>query len=105
MGVDNQGDAVVWEAATGSVKHRFGPDGSAVTAYAFSPGGAWIAIADALGRLRIFDARTGRAVRTVQIPEAGEEKPILHMAFDSRGQRLILLGLGMRALTFSNGGR
>lgn len=104
MGVDNQGDAVVWDTAGGTVKQRFGPDGSAITAYAFSPGGAWVAIADASGRLRIFDGRTSRLIRSLQVPDTGEDRPIYHMAFDSRGQRLILLYGGMQVRVLSNGG-
>lgn len=105
MGVDHQGDAVVWDTAAGAFKQRFGPDGSAIMAYAFSPGGAWIAVADAWGRLRIFEGRTGRLARSLQVPDAGEDRPVFHMAFDSRGQRLVLLYGGMQALTLSNGGR
>jgi len=107
MGIDARGEAVVWDSRAGAEKLRFAAEGSTITAYAFSPDGQWIAVADVKGRLRIADARTGRVTRTVQIPGADEEgeRAVYHMGFDRRGQRLTLAGVGGRLVTFSNAGR
>ena len=62
------GDVIVWDATTGLrlfVLHDVGTSGT-VPVVEFSPDGVWLGAVDQTGRVRIWDARSRRLVRTIR---------------------------------------
>ena len=81
-----EGEILIWEAATGQVRHRLrGHAGRAVTA-AFHPNGSRLATAgwDQDHIIKLWDTRTGQEVLTL----TGHQDAIMSLAF-SRDRRLI----------------
>jgi WD40 repeat protein len=97
----------VWDAATGREVHRLAGHRQRVTAVAFRPGGRELASADGSwffrtprpagpGAIRLWDADTGRPVRTF----AGQPGPVAGLAWDAAGGRLASAGWDGVVLVF-----
>jgi WD40 repeat protein len=81
-GADKQ--VLVWELATGKVRHRLGDRASPVTALAFSPDGALLAGGGADKTVRLWDAATGRLRRSLQ----GHRDWVCTLAFAPDGKTI-----------------
>jgi WD40 repeat protein len=81
-GADKQ--VLVWELATGKVRHRLGDRASPVTALAFSPDGALLAGGGADKKVRLWDAATGRLRRSLQ----GHRDWVCTLAFAPDGKTI-----------------
>jgi WD40 repeat protein len=81
-GADKQ--ILVWELATGKLRHRFADQASPVTALAFSPDGALLAGGGADKMIRLWDAATGRLHRSLE----GHRDWVCTLAFAPDGKTL-----------------
>lgn len=81
-GTDKQ--ILVWELATGVLKHRFEGQPFPVTALAFSPDSAVLASGGGEKTVRLWDTATGRLIRTL----AGHRDWVSTVAFSPDGKTL-----------------
>lgn len=80
---DFQGQADVWDVATGQRLAVLNA-GSELRSLAFAPGGRVLAAACKDGRIRLWDAPSGRLIRMVPI----SDEPIMAIAFSPDGRTL-----------------
>jgi WD40 repeat protein len=87
------GTVRLWDLSTGELRRKFAEHASAVSSVTFSPDSQWVASAtgpwpvplhEPPGEVKIWDARSGRVVRTL----LGHSKGILTVAFSPDGTRL-----------------
>ncbi|HJZ59659.1 MAG TPA: WD40 repeat domain-containing protein [Gemmataceae bacterium] len=81
-GADKQ--VLVWELATGKVRHRFADQASPVTALAFSPDSALLAGGGADKTIRLWDTATGRLRRSLE----GHRDWVCTLAFSPDGKTI-----------------
>jgi WD40 repeat protein len=81
-GADKQ--ILVWELATGKLRHRFADQTSPVTALAFSPDSALLAGGGADKTIRLWDAASGRLRRSLE----GHRHWVCTLAFSPDGQTI-----------------
>jgi WD40 repeat protein len=101
MGVDAQGHVVVWDTRTGNEVLRYsGADN--VAGIGFSPGGRWLAVATTGRSIHLVDARKGRLVRQVKVPEEAPGMSYYTVAFDRYGRRLIVIDSSLKVWVIGN---
>lgn len=81
-GADKQ--VLVWELATGKIKHKIGTQRSQVTALAFSPDGASFAGGGSDRTIRIWETATGRLQKTLK----GHKDWVCTIAFSPDGKTI-----------------
>ncbi|MGC4044712.1 MAG: sigma-70 family RNA polymerase sigma factor [Armatimonas sp.] len=80
-----EGEALVWEVATGKRIHTLPGSGAAVFALAYSPTGKLIAAGRGDSQISLYDAQTGKEVGVL----SGEGKRLSTLAFHPDGTLLI----------------
>jgi WD40 repeat protein len=81
-GADRQ--ILIWELATGKLRHRFADQASPVTTLAFSPDSALLAGGGADKTIRLWDAATGRLQRSLE----GHRDWVCTLAFAPDGKTI-----------------
>jgi RNA polymerase sigma factor (sigma-70 family) len=81
-GADKQ--ILVWDLATGKLRHRFADQASPVTALTFSPDGALLAGGGADKTIRLWDVATGRLRRSLE----GHRDWVCTLAFSPDGKTI-----------------
>lgn len=89
----------VWDAATGALRHHLG-EARGHTGFAYSPDGKQIALAASDGLIRVFDAHSGRPLRSYgtppkvqSMPEFGDFMGMFSTAFSPDGRMVFSAGV------------
>ena len=84
---DLQGNAQVWDAATGKVLHTFSP-GQYVHSVAFDPQGTRLAVGGSDKQIRIYEIESEKLLATL----SGHEDAVLSVQFSADGAQLLSAG-------------
>lgn len=85
------GELVVWRTETGEEVRRIdlGGDDVAGVWCAWSHDGRWVAATDELGRVHLYDARTWKEARVIELVAQGEEPEPFLVSFTRDGKNLV----------------